>query len=188
MLEQRDFIMIADIMNQALNPIKDDVHIIKQDISGMHQDIKGLQAEVAKIGPMQEDIKKLWTEVSKIGPMQKDIADMKSEMNTMKQDISGLKQEVAGIKSEMSSMEQNISDMRQDILEINLKLENNIDHKINILVEGYGSLNDKMDTMLEEQQRQNKRQDFFDLQLKGHSVRINHITSVIEHLPCQHSL
>ena len=51
--------------------------------------------------------------------------------------------------SELLGVEQNISDMRQDILEINLKLENNIDHKINILVEGYGSLNDKMDTMLE---------------------------------------
>ena len=134
---------------------------------------------------MKQGISDLKQEVT---DMKQDISGIKSEMNTMKQDISGLKQEVAGIKSEMSSMEQNISDMRQDILEINLKLENNIDHKINILVEGYGSLNDKMDTMLEEQQRQNKRQDFFDLQLKGHSVRINHITSVIEHLPCQHSL
>lgn len=158
MLEQRDFTIIADIVNRAMIPVishiedtRRDIAHMQQGISDIQQDIKQLQDEVAKIAPMQQAIEQLQVEVAKIDPMQ-----------------------------------QAISTTKQDIVKINLELENNVQHKINILTEGYGSLSSKMDMMIEEQKHQGKKQDYLDLQLKSHSSRITHVTQLIEDLPWQH--
>lgn len=134
----------------------------------MNQSLEPVKCD---INDMKTDIKDLKKEVSKIAPMQADIS-------SMKQDISGL-------NADMDDMQQDISDMKSDIKTIELKLENDIQRGIDILVDGHSFLVDKLDTMSREQVRIEQKQDIFELHLKNHATQISQLASRFNSLPCQ---
>ena len=49
MLDQHDLTMIADIMNQALTPVKEDISFIKKDIVAMKADIVSMKDDIASL-------------------------------------------------------------------------------------------------------------------------------------------
>ena len=78
MLDQHDLTMIADIMNQALTPAKEDISFIKKDIVAMKADIVSMKDDIASL--------------------QEDTRSMKADIVSMKKDIASLQEETRSIK------------------------------------------------------------------------------------------
>ena len=158
MLDQHDLTMIADIMNQALTPVKEDISFIKKDIVAMKADIVSMKDDIASL--------------------QEDTRSMKADIVSMKDDISSLQEDTRSMKDDIASLQ-------EDTRSIKLTIENNICRAIDILSEGHLRLNEKLDEIILEQKEQRKREDMFELYLKSHSIQISSLKNTLNNLPCQ---
>ena len=158
MLDQHDLTMIADIMNQALTPVKEDISFIKKDIVAMKADIVS---------------------------MKDDIASLQEDTRSMKADIVSMKDDIASLQEDTRSMKDDIASLQEDTRSIKLTIENNICRAIDILSEGHLRLNEKLDEIILEQKEQRKREDMFELYLKSHSIQISSLKNTLNNLPCQ---
>ena len=158
MLDQHDLTMIADIMNQALTPVKEDISFIKKDIVAMKADIVSMKDDIASL--------------------QEDTRSMKADIVSMKDDISSLQEDTRSMKADIASLQ-------EDTRSIKLTIENNICRAIDILSEGHLRLNEKLDEIILEQKEQRKREDMFELYLKSHSIQISSLKNTLNNLPCQ---
>lgn len=165
MLEQQDFSAIAVIINQALQPIKNDIHTLQDDMAHVKGEIKILQDDMAYVK-------------GEIKILQDDMAYIKGEIKILQDDM-------AYVKGEIKILQDDTSYVKDDMQKMHLFLENDIRTKINILAEGHISLNSKLDAIIAEQKQQKYTQDIFDLMLKGQSSRIARLSHQLEHLPCQ---
>lgn len=193
MLEQQDFSAIAAIINQALQPIKNDIHTLQDDMAYVKGEIKILQDDMAyvkgEIKILQDDMAYVKGEI-KI--LQDDMAYVKGEIKGLQNDMAYVKGEIkilqddmAYVKGEIKILQDDTSYVKDDMQKMHLFLENDIRTKINILAEGHISLNSKLDAIIAEQKQQKYTQDIFDLMLKGQSSRIARLSHQLEHLPCQ---
>lgn len=74
MLEQQDFSAIAAIINQALQPIKNDIHTLQDDMAYVKGEIKILQDDMAYVK-------------GEIKILQDDMAYVKGEIISLKDDM-----------------------------------------------------------------------------------------------------
>ena len=100
MLDQHDLTMIADIMNQALTPVKEDISFIKKDIVAMKADIVS---------------------------MKDDIASLQEDTRSMKDDIASLQEDTRSIKL---TIENNICRAIDILSEGHLRLNEKLDEII----------------------------------------------------------
>lgn len=63
MLDQHDLTMIADIMNQALTPVKEDISFIKKDIVAMKADIVSMKDDISSL---QEDTRSMKADIASL--------------------------------------------------------------------------------------------------------------------------
>ena len=100
MLDQHDLTMIADIMNQALTPVKEDISFIKKDIVAMKADIVS---------------------------MKDDISSLQEDTRSMKDDIASLQEDTRSIKL---TIENNICRAIDILSEGHLRLNEKLDEII----------------------------------------------------------
>ncbi len=172
MLDQHDLTMIADIMNQALTPVKEDISFIKKDIVAMKADIVSMKADIASL---QEDTRSI----------KADIVSMKDDIASLQEDTRSMKADIASLQEDTRSMKDDIASLQEDTRSIKLTIENNICRAIDILSEGHLRLNEKLDEIILEQKEQRKREDMFELYLKSHSIQISSLKNTLNNLPCQ---
>ena len=172
MLDQHDLTMIADIMNQALTPVKEDISFIKKDIVAMKADIVSMKDDIASL---QEDTRS----------MKADIVSMKDDISSLQEDTRSMKADIASLQEDTRSMKDDIASLQEDTRSIKLTIENNICRAIDILSEGHLRLNEKLDEIILEQKEQRKREDMFELYLKSHSIQISSLKNTLNNLPCQ---
>ncbi len=108
--------MMDDKLENALDPIKQDMSEMKQDIVSIRQDISGVEKRVAGI---EQDI------------------------TGVKQDIIGVKQDITGIKQEMTGMKEQIQAIDQRTTKIEIHLENTVGKTMQLLLEGQQGMNQK---------------------------------------------
>ena len=77
-----------------------------------------------------------------------------SEIREIKADVSDLKADMVEVKAEqhrqgeeITGMKQEITGMKQEITKINIRLENDVDKKINLLLEGQQGMNEKFEKL-----------------------------------------
>ena len=114
MLDQHDLTMIADIMNQALTPVKEDISFIKKDIVAMKADIVSMKDDIASL---QEDTRS----------MKADIASLQEDTRSMKDDIASLQEDTRSIKL---TIENNICRAIDILSEGHLRLNEKLDEII----------------------------------------------------------
>ena len=165
MLDQHDLTMIADIMNQALTPVKEDISFIKKDIVAMKADIVSMKDDIASL--------------------QEDTRSMKADIASLQEDTRSMKDDIASLQEDTRSMKDDIASLQEDTRSIKLTIENNICRAIDILSEGHLRLNEKLDEIILEQKEQRKREDMFELYLKSHSIQISSLKNTLNNLPCQ---
>ena len=114
MLDQHDLTMIADIMNQALTPVKEDISFIKKDIVAMKADIVSMKDDISSL---QEDTRS----------MKADIASLQEDTRSMKDDIASLQEDTRSIKL---TIENNICRAIDILSEGHLRLNEKLDEII----------------------------------------------------------
>lgn len=62
---------------------------------------------------------------------------MTEQLQPLKQDVRDMKQDIQGLKQESRDMKQDIQNIKQDIRKINLRIENEINPNINLILENY---------------------------------------------------
>ena len=107
MTDNELLLAMSDLIDKKMT---EQLQPLKQDVRDMKQDIQGLKQESRD--------------------MKQDIQELKQESRDMKQDIQELKQE-------SRDMKQDIQNIKQDIRKINLRIENEINPNINLILENY---------------------------------------------------
>ncbi|MBC5708074.1 hypothetical protein H8S75_08930 [Hungatella sp. L12] len=62
---------------------------------------------------------------------------MTEQLQPLKQDVRDMKQDIQELKQESRDMKQDIQNIKQDIRKINLRIENEINPNINLILENY---------------------------------------------------
>ena len=70
-----------------------------------------------------------------------------SEIREIKADVSDLKADMVEVKAEQHRQGEEITGMKQEITKINIRLENDVDKKINLLLEGQQGMNEKFEKL-----------------------------------------
>ena len=120
-----------------------------------------------------------------ISSLQEDTRSMKANIASLQEDTRSMKDDIASLQEDTRSMKDDIASLQEDTRSIKLTIENNICRAIDILSEGHLRLNEKLDEIILEQKEQRKREDMFELYLKSHSIQISSLKNTLNNLPCQ---
>lgn len=125
MLEQKDLEMIAEVMQQALQPVKSDIIGIKSDIQELKDDMKSAKNDIQELKDSMTEVK---TDISKL---KVDVEDLKNDAKASKTDIAELKDKIESVQNEIQFIE--------------TSLENKTNKGIQIIAEGHLDLTRKLD-------------------------------------------
>lgn len=148
MLEKRDLEMIAEVMQQSLQPIKSDIIGIKGEIRELKVDIQELKDDMKAV---KADVSELKLEVEKL----------KNDMKEAKADISELKDKIESVQSEIQLIE--------------TSLENKTNRGIQIIAEGHLDLTRKLDDAMkieEEKEMLKLRMNWLENEVRELKMRL----------------
>jgi len=111
----------GQMMDEKLEPIKQDISSMKEDISGLKQDVSGLK---------------------------QDVSGLKQDVSGLKQDVSGLKQDVSGLKQDVSGLKQDVSSIKDRLTRLEVTVENDVSKNIQLLAEGHIGLVDGQERII----------------------------------------
>jgi len=84
-LTREDILAIAELMDERLKPITEDLAGVKQDLAGVKQDLAGVK---------------------------QDLAGVKQDLAGVKQDLAGVKQDLADVKDQVVAVDQKATETR----------------------------------------------------------------------------
>ena len=96
-----------------LESMQSDISGLKEDVSGLKEDVSGLK---------------------------EDVGGLKEDVSGLKKDVSGLKEDVGGLKEDVGGLKEDVGGLKGELLKTNIRIENEIVPKINMLCEGMTSL------------------------------------------------
>lgn len=117
---------------------------------------------------VKEDIKTLKSDVS---TLKDDVGTLKSDVRTLKDDVATLKGSVSKLETTVAKLETKVTKLETSVAKIELKLENDVDRKIDILLETRGEVNKRLDNI------ENKI-DIITANVEKHDIEIKVIKAV----------
>ena len=149
MLEQRDLVLIAEVVEKAILPVKNDVSSLKEDMSALKAEMSEVKSDVSEL---KEDMSALKAEMSEVksdvSELKEDVSALKVEMSEVKSDVSELKEDVWTLKSDMIEVKDNMGTLQGSVRSLELTLENETNKGIKIIAEGHLDLSRKLDEAL----------------------------------------
>lgn len=117
--------------------------------------------------------------------MYRDMQDMKQEMREIRQDVGGLKQDVAVLKQEVGELKQDVAVLKHDmksvkqrVTAIELTLENETNHNIQLLAENHISLVNKLNEAIKVQDKS----ILYEVQVSGLKMKVEKLEKEVEEL------
>ena len=135
MLDQNDLKMIARVVSEVVEPIKQDVSQLKSDMAEQKQAISQLQDDMSE-------------QKQAISQLQDDMAEQKQAISQLRDDMAEQKQAISQLQDDMAEQKQAVVKLQTDVSEIHLILENDVRRRIDIIAEGHLDLNRKLDDAL----------------------------------------
>ncbi len=142
MLDQNDLKMIARVVSEVVEPIKQDVSGLKADVSVLKEDVSGLKQDVSQLKSDMAEQKQA------ISQLQDDMAEQKQAISQLRDDMAEQKQAISQLQDDMAEQKQAVVKLQTDVSEIHLILENDVRKRIDIIAEGHLNLNRKLDDAL----------------------------------------
>lgn len=102
MLTKNDLQQIKIVVDDSLQPLKQDVSTLKADVSGLKNDVSDLKKDTSSL--------KL-----NILTLRTDLLMLKSDVSTLKTDVTGLKSDVSILKQDVSTLKSDVSGVKQDV-------------------------------------------------------------------------
>ncbi len=138
-LTNEDLQAIAQLLDDRIGPVKEDVSVLKEDVAGLKEDVSVLKEDVAGL---KEDVSVLKEDVS---VLKEDVAGLKEDVSVLKEDVSFLKEKVADHDSQFDSI-------NRELRGIHLTIENELTRNIRYIAEGHLDLIRKLDEALKIEQ------------------------------------
>lgn len=106
--------------------------------------------------------------LSEIKDMKADMKDMKTYMQNMDLRIQNLETEVQNMKADIQNMKADINTLKLRVTGIELKLEEEIRHNIQLIAENHSNLVDKLNQAI----RVTDKTLIWEVQLSGFKIRL----------------
>lgn len=106
--------------------------------------------------------------LSEIKDMKADMKDMKTYMQNMDLRIQNLETEVQNMKADIQNMKADINTLKLRVTGIELKLEEEIRHNIQLIAENHSNLVDKLNQAI----RGTDKTLIWEVQLSGFKIRL----------------
>ncbi len=107
--------------------------IILEAIGDLRSELKG------EIAELRTDVSELKTDVS----------ELKTDVSELKTDVSGLKEDVSGLKEDNISLKAETASLRAAVNRLELKMENELEKNIKLVMESHLDLSRKLDEAIE---------------------------------------
>lgn len=108
---------LSTMMDEKLDPMKQDISELKADVSELKTDVTELKTDVAVL--------------------KTDVVGLKNDVSVLKTDVSRLETSVSRLETNVSRLETDVAGLKTSVKHIELHLETEIDSQIQLLVENY---------------------------------------------------
>lgn len=103
---------LSDLMDDKLQPLKEDVQVLKTEAKGIKEDVQVLKTEVKGI---------------------------KEDVEGLKENVEGLKEDVMLLREDVDTLSNTTQILKGDIQILNLKIENDVSPRLQTIEECYTS-------------------------------------------------
>lgn len=109
---------ISDMMDEKLEPIKEDVKVLKEDVKGLKQDV---------------------------GVLKQNVKGLEQNVEVLKQDVDILKENVEELNKKTVKMSGKIDMLQNRVSDLEFTMENKISHEIHLIAENHFFLNRQLE-------------------------------------------
>ncbi len=152
-LSNDDLQAIAQLLDNKIGPIKEDVSMLKEDVSGLKEDVSMLKEDVSvlkqDVAGLKEDVSVLKEDVT---VLKEDVTVLKEDVTVLKEDVTVLKSDVAILKDKVEDHDSQFISIKGELRDIRLTIENEITRNIRFIAEGHLDLIRKLDAALKIEQ------------------------------------
>lgn len=120
------------MMDEKLEPIKEDVKVLKEDVKGLKQDV----------GALKEDVKGLEQNVE---VLKQNLKGLEQNVEVLKQDVDNLKENVEELNKKTVKMSGKIDMLQNRVSDLEFTMENKISHEIHLIAENHFFLNRQLE-------------------------------------------
>lgn len=164
-LTTEDLQAIAGLIQTAIQPLRDDMQIMKDDIRILKHDVQILKEEMQTL---KSDVQTLKEEVQ----------TLKSDVQTLKEEVQTLKGEVQTLKSDVQTLNEKSDELNRRTTAIELLLENETNHNIQLLAENHINLVNKLNDAIKVQDKS----ILYEVQVSGLKYRIDILERTVAEL------
>ena len=134
-------------------------------LEAMYRDMQDMKQEMREI---RQDV----------GGLKQDVAVLKQEVGELKQDVAVLKQEVGELKQDVAVLKHDMKSVKQRVTAIELTLENETNHNIQLLAENHISLVNKLNEAIKVQDKS----ILYEVQVSGLKMKVEKLEKEVEEL------
>lgn len=136
-------------------------------------------SEVQNVKSEVQDIKSELHEVkSELQNVKLRVQSVESEVQNVKSEVQNVKSEVQNVKSEVQNLKSEVQTVKQKVANIELTLENETNHNIQLLAENHSTLIDKLNQAI----KVTDKTLIWEVQLSGFRIRLEKIEQEINEL------
>ncbi len=157
-LTTEDLQAIAGLIQTAIQPLRDDMQIMKDDIRTLKHDVQILKEEMQTL--------------------KSDVQTLKGEVQTLKSDVQTLKSDVQTLKSDVQTLNEKSDELNRRTTAIELLLENETNHNIQLLAENHINLVNKLNDAIKVQDKS----ILYEVQVSGLKYRIDILERTVAEL------
>ncbi len=150
-LTPEDLQAIGSLIQNSIQPLRDDIQDIKGDMQSMKTDMQGMKADIQN--------------------MKTDIQNMKTDIQNMKTDIQNMKTDIQNMKTDIQSLDERLQKLENRVTHIELTLENETNHNIQLLAENHITLVDKLNEAI----RVQDKSILYEVQVSDLKSRVEHL-------------
>lgn len=172
MLEQKDLEMIAEVMQQALQPVKSDTIGIKSDIQELKDDMKSAKTDIQEL---KDDMKSAKTDIQQL---KNSMTEVKTDISKLKVGVEDLKNDAKAAKTDIAELKDKIESVQNEIQFIETSLENKTNKGIQTIAEGHLDLTRKLDKAMkieEEKEMLKLRMNWLENEVRELKLKLDKI-------------
>ncbi len=141
-----------------------------------------LQAMYESMQEIKGDIREMKGDISEL---KEDVSELKGEVKVLKEDVEVLKQRSDTFEKRLDTLTEEVHSMRQDmgtmnerLMKIEVSLENETNHNIQLLAENHITLIDKLNQAI----RVTDKTLLYEVQVSGFKMRVEKLEKEVEDL------
>ena len=157
---------------ELLEAIYNDMQLMKAETKSLQDDMKTVKEEMqsmkAEIKSLQDDMK----------TVKEEMQSMKEEMQSMKAEIKSLQGDMSTAKDEIETLYMDTTIIKEKVTRIELTLENETNHNIQLLAENHISIVDKLNDAI----RVQDKSSLYEVQISGLKLKLEKLENEIKEI------